>query len=132
MEREPGGFRRIERREFLKFSGAVYLVAATGCTPERPRKPPAPPTEAIDPSKLPFPPSAAYVLVDTRKCQGCLSCMLACSLAHEGRENLSLARLERWLEAVVGMRSLLELSAMWAGPKEARRRRPGGYGNSWP
>jgi|YNPBryBLVA2012_1023415.scaffolds.fasta_scaffold20385_2 protein NrfC len=94
MERESDGFRRIGRREFLKFSGAVYLVAATGCAPEKPREPPAPPTEAIDASKVPFPPSAAYLLVDTRKCQGCLSCMLACSLAHEGRENLSLARLQ--------------------------------------
>ncbi len=82
------------RREFLKVSGTLYFVAAAGCAPERPGEPPAPPTEAIDPSRLPLPPSAAYLLVDTKKCQGCLSCMLACSLAHEGRQTLSLARLQ--------------------------------------
>jgi protein NrfC len=43
---------------------------------------------------LELPPSEGYLLVDFKKCQGCLTCMLACSLAHEGRENLSLARLQ--------------------------------------
>ena len=35
-----------------------------------------------------------YLLIDTKKCQGCLSCMLACSLVHEGEENLSLSRIQ--------------------------------------
>lgn len=35
-----------------------------------------------------------YLLVDTRKCQGCVSCMLACSLVHEGIESLSLSRIQ--------------------------------------
>jgi protein NrfC len=38
--------------------------------------------------------SQGYLLVDTKKCQGCLSCMLACSLVHEGVANLSLARIQ--------------------------------------
>ena len=33
---------------------------------------------------LAIPASAGYLLVDTKKCQGCVSCMLACSLVHEG------------------------------------------------
>lgn len=38
--------------------------------------------------------SEGYLLVDSKKCAGCLSCMLACSLAHEGREELSLSRIQ--------------------------------------
>jgi protein NrfC len=38
--------------------------------------------------------SKGYLLVDTKKCQGCLTCMLACSLVHEGTENLSLSRIQ--------------------------------------
>ena len=52
---------------------------------------------------LAIPASAGYLLVDTKKCQGCVSCMLACSLVHEGIASLSLARIqvlqnsfERW------------------------------------
>ncbi len=40
------------------------------------------------------PPSDGYILVDTKKCQGCVSCMLACSLVHEGVESLSLSRIQ--------------------------------------
>lgn len=38
--------------------------------------------------------SEGYILVDSKKCSGCTSCMLACSLANEGVENLSLARIQ--------------------------------------
>ena len=41
-----------------------------------------------------IPPSQGYLLVDTRKCQGCMSCMLACTLVHEGVENPSLSRIQ--------------------------------------
>jgi protein NrfC len=40
-----------------------------------------------------IPPADGYLLVDVKKCQGCLSCMLACSLIHEGVESLSLSRI---------------------------------------
>lgn len=35
-----------------------------------------------------------YLFVDSKKCTGCCSCMLACSLIHEGRPNLSLSRIQ--------------------------------------
>ena len=38
--------------------------------------------------------SKGYLLVDTKKCAGCCTCMLACSLVHEGRSNLSLSRIQ--------------------------------------
>jgi Fe-S-cluster-containing dehydrogenase component len=44
--------------------------------------------------KRAVPPSDGYLLVDPLKCQGCLSCMAACSLVNHGRVNLSLARIQ--------------------------------------
>jgi len=41
-----------------------------------------------------MPASEGYLLVDTKKCAGCTTCMLACSLVHEGRENISLSRIQ--------------------------------------
>lgn len=38
--------------------------------------------------------SGGYLLVDTKKCAGCETCMLTCSLVHEGRQNLSLSRIQ--------------------------------------
>ncbi|MCF8089081.1 MAG: 4Fe-4S dicluster domain-containing protein [Desulfotignum sp.] len=33
-------------------------------------------------------------MVDVEKCQGCISCMLACSLVHEGAQSTSLSRIQ--------------------------------------
>jgi protein NrfC len=43
---------------------------------------------------LAIPASKGYLLIDTKKCGGCESCMLACSLVHEGSENISLSRIQ--------------------------------------
>jgi len=41
-----------------------------------------------------LPLSEGYIVVDTKKCSDCQSCMYACSLVHEGKENLSLSRIQ--------------------------------------
>lgn len=41
-----------------------------------------------------FPLSQGYLLVDSKKCQGCLSCMMVCSLVHDGAASLSLSRIQ--------------------------------------
>ena len=41
-----------------------------------------------------LPSSKGYLLVDTKKCTGCCSCMLACSLVHEGESGYALSRIE--------------------------------------
>lgn len=41
-----------------------------------------------------LPLSEGYLVVDPRKCAGCIACMLACSLAHEGLTNPSLSRIQ--------------------------------------
>lgn len=76
----------VSRRDFLKFAGMIALTAGTGRAL----------TDLIwiDEAIAAIPASEGYLLVDTKKCQGCLSCMLACSLVHEGVENLSLARIQ--------------------------------------
>ncbi|MCJ7832951.1 MAG: 4Fe-4S dicluster domain-containing protein, partial [Deltaproteobacteria bacterium] len=80
------------RREFLKCTGTIVLVMGGGLyLPAF--------ANAADP-KAPIkgvsgiPASDGYLLVDIKKCQGCVSCMLACSLVHEGVESLSLSRIQ--------------------------------------
>ena len=41
-----------------------------------------------------IPESKGYLISDPKKCTGCGSCMFACSLAHEGKLNLSLSRIQ--------------------------------------
>lgn len=41
-----------------------------------------------------IPASDGYLLVDTKKCQGCSTCMMACSLTHHGVQSLSLSRIQ--------------------------------------
>jgi protein NrfC len=38
--------------------------------------------------------SQGYLVYDSKKYSGCCSCMLACSLVHEGENNLSLSRIQ--------------------------------------
>ena len=41
-----------------------------------------------------IPASHGYLLVDSKKCQGCNTCMMACSLTHHGVQSLSLSRIQ--------------------------------------
>ncbi len=82
------------RREFLKVSGTIIFWAGSGFY-----IPAMGGQTDPDTAKAPFqtagiPPSDGYLIVDIKKCQGCASCMLACSLVHEGVESLSLARIQ--------------------------------------
>ncbi len=77
---------KVSRRTFLKCTGTIVfamggiksLLGDGGSNKERP-------DIAV---------SDGYLIVDAKKCQGCLSCMLACSLVHEGAQNLSLSRIQ--------------------------------------
>jgi protein NrfC len=114
----------ITRRDFIKVTGAIILVAGVGgckrfeaeesptpadtLTPTLRAEPrgeagtPTPAATATATSETgqvlvpagEIPPADGYLLVDIEKCQGCLSCMLACSLIHEGVESLSLSRIQ--------------------------------------
>lgn len=84
----------MTRRRFLLISGSTVLFAGTGCA-QMTRIADADGTpETLAAAGWPVPASEGYLIVDPKKCQGCLTCMLACSLVHEGEENLSLSRIQ--------------------------------------
>lgn len=76
----------VTRREFLRYASAVAVGLGIGGAL----------TDLIwlGEGVVAIPASGGYLLVDTKKCAGCVSCMLACSLVHEGKENLSLSRIQ--------------------------------------
>lgn len=82
-DEEKKGF---SRRDFLKAGSAVAAGVAIGGGVAR--------LVWLKEGVEAIPTSEGYLLVDTKKCAGCVSCMLACSLVHEGRENLSLSRIQ--------------------------------------
>ncbi|MCP4755604.1 MAG: 4Fe-4S dicluster domain-containing protein [Proteobacteria bacterium] len=86
------GNETVSRRRFLRVAGTIVLVAGTGCQFAAGQGSSADLKRAIANSE--FPPSDGYILVDVKKCQGCVSCMLACSLVHEGVESQSLSRIQ--------------------------------------
>jgi Fe-S-cluster-containing dehydrogenase component len=85
-KKEPQETSQISRREFVTAvgglgAGAVFggLIAQMFMMPDE---------------VLAIPASGGYLLVDTKKCAGCSSCMLACSLVHTGENSLSLSRIQ--------------------------------------
>lgn len=75
------GKSELPRRSFLKLTGAAGIGMAVGAI-------------WIGEGVAAIPVSEGYLLVDTKKCSGCMTCMLACSSVHEGENNLSLARIQ--------------------------------------
>jgi protein NrfC len=71
--------KKLSRRNFLKVAGVI----AIGTT-----------VPGFSSCIYPATASQGYILVDTEKCQGCMTCMLSCSLAHEGYINPSLSRIQ--------------------------------------
>ncbi len=45
-------------------------------------------------NKKTVPPSQGYLVVDTKKCSGCMACMIACTLAHTGEINPAYSRIQ--------------------------------------
>ena len=75
----------VSRRDFLKLSGTVTVgLGIAGFTNLLWTKD----------GHAAIAVSGGYLLVDVKKCQGCLTCMLTCALAHEGEASLSKARLQ--------------------------------------
>ena len=79
--------KKYSRRDFLTISGAVVaadvLMAAT-----------PPGSAAAAPAATSYPPSKGYLVYDSKKCTGCTTCMMSCSLVHYGIQNLSLSRIQ--------------------------------------
>ena len=82
----------VTRRHFLTVTGTIILLAGTGCATGTGQG--RGPSLAETLANAKYPPADGYILVDSKKCQGCASCMLSCSLIHEGIESLSLSRIQ--------------------------------------
>ena len=78
--------KKFSRRDFLTISGAAVaaqaLVTTTGCSTT---------TETAEGL---YPESKGYLVYDSKKCIGCTTCMLSCSLVHYGEQSLSLSRIQ--------------------------------------
>jgi protein NrfC len=72
----------LSRRDFLKIAGSTGLGIALSSVIR------------LEDGLAAIPASEGYLLVDLKKCAGCLNCMLACSLVHEGKVSLSLSRIQ--------------------------------------
>lgn len=83
---------RVSRRRFIKHGGTVLFVVGSGLWLPSHHGQASALKKVADPDEIPV--SQGYLLVDIHKCQGCMSCMLACSLVHEGVSNPSFARLQ--------------------------------------
>jgi protein NrfC len=90
-EKKSAESRNYSRRDFLVGGGAVIAVdALAACSPIAA----AVTTAQALPAKPSYAASQGYLVYDSKKCAGCVTCMLSCSLVHEGKENLSLARVQ--------------------------------------
>ena len=79
-ENQPKSAKKITRRQFLAGTGALSAAI-------------------LLPGKLlaipnTIPDSTGFLVVDLKKCQGCGTCMMACSLAHSGIASYSLSRIQ--------------------------------------
>lgn len=75
----PGG---TTRRAFLAASAATGCAVFSG------------PGVLLADGRFVIPNSAGFLVVDMKKCQGCGTCMMACSLAHTGRASYTLSRIQ--------------------------------------
>lgn len=78
--------RPVSRRDFLTGVGGVGIGAILAGSITQ--------MFLLPDSVIAIPASDGYLLVDTKKCAGCTSCMMACSLTHHGQTNLSLSRIQ--------------------------------------
>jgi len=92
-ESKKAATKSYSRRDFLVGGGAIIAVDAIAA--RNPAIAAATPAVApVAPADKTYAVSQGYLVYDSRKCAGCTTCMLACSLVHEGEQNLSLSRIQ--------------------------------------
>jgi len=79
---------KYSRREFVVSSGAIIAGGAlSAALPEQL-------SAEKKGGKEEYPLSKGYLVYDSRQCSGCMSCMLACSLVHDGEASTSRSRIQ--------------------------------------
>ena len=81
--------KNYSRRDFLIAGGTAVAVDRLLAVPSATAA-----TQQAAAAKVSYPNSKGYLIYDSRKCAGCTTCMLACSLMHHGVQSLSLARIQ--------------------------------------
>jgi protein NrfC len=85
----------ISRRSFIIGSGAVVAGFLPGVVTAIPVEAfVEKPAVAGEPVKFVPAPSTTFLVVDSQKCSGCLTCMFTCSMVHEGAASLSASRIQ--------------------------------------
>ncbi len=81
----PAAKSGVSRKEFLKLGTAVTVSVGLGDALTR--------VIRLGDGVVAFAGHEGSIVVDTLECAGCTSCMLACSLVHAGKEDLSLSNI---------------------------------------
>ena len=82
--------KKLSRRAFVVGSGTALAGGALGAAVAVTGTQEATAAQ----QKANYPRSSKYLVFDSRGCAGCLGCMLACSLVHDGATSLSLSRIQ--------------------------------------
>jgi protein NrfC len=77
---------KYSRRDFVVGGGSALAGGALAAI--------SAPTATVAAEKSPYALSKAYLVYDSRRCTGCLSCMLACSLVHDGATSTAFSRIQ--------------------------------------
>jgi protein NrfC len=87
--------KKYSRRDFLVTGGTVVAVdALIAVSPVKASAATVAPAASTAPAAGSYPESKGYVIYDNRKCAGCTTCMLSCSLVHYGVQSLTLSRIQ--------------------------------------
>jgi protein NrfC len=86
--------KKFSRRDFLVSSGTIVAVDALIATTPASAAVAATTSPSPAAAKESYPASQGYLVYDSKKCAGCTTCMLACSLTHYGVQSLSLSRIQ--------------------------------------
>jgi len=84
---EAAAKKKYSRRDFLATGGVAVAAPAIIATATST-------AGAAQNTGANIPRSQGYIVFDSKKCIGCTTCMLACSLGHYGVQNLSRARIQ--------------------------------------
>ena len=80
--------KKFSRRAFVVGSGTIIAGGAlTAVTPDTLNA-------AAESAKSDYPLSKGYLVYDSRRCAGCQTCMLTCSLVHDGEASTSRSRIQ--------------------------------------
>jgi protein NrfC len=92
--KEAAAKKQVSRRDFLVTGGTIVAVDALMAT--TPANAVAAATASASPAVkgTAYPKSKGYLVYDSKKCAGCTTCMLSCSLVHYGVQNLSRSRIQ--------------------------------------